>query len=258
MFEYALKKFQRFINDNFDIEDRKIKHKVIHTYNVVKMAKYISDNLNLKEEDKELAQLIALLHDIGRFPQAVEFKSFREDRENVDHAILGVQILFKNNMIRDFVLENKYDEIIKKAIANHSKYILEKDGMSERELLHSKIIRDADKLDSFRVKEKEDIYIMANITKEELEKSLISDDIYNDFLSEKTILSSKRKTGVDIWVSYIAFIFDLNFSCSLKYIKEHNYIDTLVDRFSYKEINTKNRMEIIRKFSIQYLNKKIK
>jgi len=31
------------------------KHKVIHTYNVVKMIDYISDDLGLSEEDKNFA-----------------------------------------------------------------------------------------------------------------------------------------------------------------------------------------------------------
>lgn len=217
MFEQAKKRFDLFINNNFDLNNEKIKHKVIHTYHVIKMAEYISDNLGLSEVDKNLAKLIALLHGIGRFDQAKEFGSFREDMKNIDHASLGIKILFENDMIREFIEDNQYDSIIKTAIANHSKYSLDEKNLSEKEVLHSRLIRDADKLDSFRVKSIDDIYMMANITEEELENSLISDNIYKDFMSEKTILSKDRKTGIDIWISYIAFIFDFNFSCSLKY-----------------------------------------
>lgn len=258
MFEHAKEIFDAFINNNFDLNNEKIKHKVIHTYHVIKMAEYISDNLGLSEEDKNLAKLIALLHDIGRFDQAKEFGSFREDMKNIDHASLGIKILFENNTIREFIEDNQYDSIIKTAIANHSKYCLDGKNLSEKELLHSRLIRDADKLDSFRVKAIDDIYTMANITEKELENSLISDNIYKDFMSEKTILSKDRKTGIDIWISYIAFIFDFNFSCSLKYIKEHDYINKLIDRFHYQVIDTKNKMEEIRNFSLHYINMKIK
>ena len=47
---------------------------------------------------------------------------------------------------------------------------------------------------------------MANITEYEIENSLISDNIFDDFMNEKTILSKDRKTPIDIWISYIAFI----------------------------------------------------
>lgn len=258
MFEKARERFDVFVNSNFNLDNEKIKNKVIHTYNVIKMVEYISDSLGLSEEDKNLAKLIALLHDIGRFDQAKEFGSFREDRKNVDHASLGIKILFEDNMIREFIEDDQYDNVIKIAIANHSKYCLDEENLSEKELLHSKLIRDADKLDSFRVKSVDDIYTMANITKEELENSLISDNIYKDFMSEKTILSKDRKTGIDIWISYIAFIFDFNFSCSLKYIKEHDYINKLINRFHYQVLDTKNKMEEIRNFSLYYIDIKTK
>ena len=235
MFEQARERFDEFINSNFDLNNEKIKHKVIHTYHVIKMAEYISDNLGLGEEDKNLAKLIALLHDIGRFDQAKEFGSFREDIKNIDHASLGIKILFEDGMVREFIEDNQYDSTIRNAIANHSKYYLDEENLSEKELLHSRLIRDADKLDSFRVKSIDDIYMMANITEEELENSLISDNIYKDFMSEKTILSKDRKTGIDIWISYIAFIFDFNFTCSLNYIKENDYINKLINRLHYQD-----------------------
>ncbi len=258
MFEHATKRFNQFIKDNFDINDEKIKHKVIHTYNVVKMAEYISNDLNLSEEDRNLARLIALLHDIGRFDQAKEYGTFREDVKNIDHASLGVKILFEGNMIREFIEEDTYDTIIKKAIANHSKYKLETEGMTEKEIFHSKLIRDADKMDSFRAKTTDAIYTMANITVEEVENSLITDKIYNDFMSKKTILSKDRQTGIDIWISYIAFLFDINYNSGLKYIKEQNYINRLVDRFEYKNLDTKKKMEEIRNFALHYIEDRIK
>lgn len=258
MFEHAARKFSQYIKENFDMNDEKIKHKVIHTYNVVKMAEYISKDLGLNEEDRTLARVIALLHDIGRFDQAKEFGTFREDQKNMDHASFGVKILFEDNMIREFVEEDIYDSIIKTAIANHSKYELVASGMTEKELFHSELIRDADKMDSFRAKIVDDIYTMANITEEEIENSLITDKIYRNFMSKKTILSKDRRTGIDMWISYIAFIFDINFKSGLKYIREKDYINQLVDRFNYKNPDTKNKMEEIRNFALSYINEQIK
>lgn len=217
-FEQAKTRFQKFIDDNFDITDKKVSHKVIHTYAVVDMAEYIARDLNLDEENIVLAKIIALLHDIGRFEQAKEFDNFK-DYETLDHATLGVKILFEGNLIREFISDDKYNEIIKIDISNHNKYQLDITNMNELEILHSRLIRDADKTDSFRVKSIDDVYTMANITEEDIENSLISDNIYNDFMSKRTIVSKERKTAVDIWVSSIAFIFDYNFNSGLKYIK---------------------------------------
>lgn len=257
MFENAKSRFKKFISDNYDLSDDRIAGKLDHTYNVVKMAQYIADDLKLNSEDRELAKLIALLHDIGRFDQAKEFGSFREDIKSIDHAALGVKILFENGFIHEFIDDRRFDNVIKLAIANHSRYKLDEKGLTDKELLHCKLIRDADKADSFRVKSFSDIYSMANVTQTEMENSIISDNIFEDFISAKAILSTDRKTAADIWVSYIAFIFDFNFNSGLKYIREKDYINILVDRFNFKIADTKEKFEIIRNFAFDYIDKRI-
>lgn len=258
MFEYAKDKFIDFINTNYDISDNKIKHKLNHTFHVVDNSKYLCDKLNLDDETKKIAMIIALLHDIGRFYQAKELQNFREDINNYDHATIGIKILFENNLIREFIKNKKYDEIIKSAIANHNKYIVDFENMNNMQALHSKLIRDADKLDSFRAKYEEDIYTMANITKEEIENSLISDNILNSFMNEKTILSKDRKTPIDIWISYIAFIYGLYFRESLNYIYELDYVNKLVDKFNYKIEDTKKKMEQIKEKGNKFISKRRK
>ena len=255
MYNSANNYFNKFINDNFDINDDKVSHKVKHTYHVVNNAKYICEKLNLDSLNTDIAMVIALLHDIGRFTQAKEMKTLREDIANYDHATLGVKLLFEQNEIRKFVSSNEYDDIIKKAIGNHSKYFLDESGLNDIELLHCKIIRDADKIDSYRAKTVDDIYTMANIYPEDIENSKITEKIYNDFMNEKTILSKDRKTGIDIWISYIAFLFGLEFKCSYELIKEKDYVNKLFDRFNYKLENKK--MNILREKALRYLNSKI-
>lgn len=255
MFEYAKERFIEFIKNSYDINDKKVNHKLNHTFHVIENSKYLCDKLNLDDETKEIAMIIALLHDIARFNQAKELKSFREDINNYDHATLGVKLLFEKNLIRNFIQLDKYDEVIKIAIANHSKYEVDFDNMNDEQILYSKIIRDADKLDSFRAKYEEDVYTMANITKDEIENSMVSDNIYNDFMNEKTILSKDRKTPIDIWISYIAFIFGLYYKESLEYVNRLNYVNKLVDRFDYKIEETKNNMERIRDKGNNYISK---
>ena len=141
--EYARKSFQEYLSA-YDAKDEKIKLKRVHTFCVVKAAEYITTREKISEEDKELALLIALLHDIGRFEQLKKYNSY--DDNIMDHAKFGVQVLFEEGKIRDFIETDKYDEIIREAIYWHSAYQLP-EMKDERILLHCKLIRDADKLD---------------------------------------------------------------------------------------------------------------
>ena len=72
-------------------------------------------------------------------------------------------------------------------------------------------------------------------------------------MNYKSIKLADRQTQIDFWVCVIAFIFDLNFEISKKYLKENNYIDILVDRIEYKNKETKEKMEQIRKCAKEFL-----
>ena len=254
-FKHAMKAFKKYL-EQFDSQYGKIDLKIRHTYGVVKASEYIANKLNLNNEDIELAKLIALLHDIGRFEQIKQSDSFI-DNKDMDHAILENDILFKNNLIRDFIEDTQYDNIISKAILNHNRLYIE-EGLTERELLHAKIIRDADKTDNFRVKAEEDFEnIMDNSSKDILENDTISENIFNDFMNSKIIVREDRKTYMDFWVSYIAFIFDYNYKFGLEYIKEMDYINIIVDRLAYKNINTKQKIELIRKHALEYIDRTV-
>lgn len=250
-FELAEKSFREYLK-KYDTNDGSIALKIKHTYEVVKKSEYIANGLRLDKENIELAKIIALLHDIGRFEQIKEFGEFNDKK--IEHAEFGVKVLFDNGLIRNFINEDKYDSIIYKAIYNHNKYKIKK-NLNEKELLHCRIIRDADKLDNFRVKEKDKIEDMFPkiYNKNTINYETVSEKVYEDFMQHKCIKLEDRKTIIDYWVCVIAFIFDLNFNISLQYVKENNYIDVLVDRIEYKNKNTKQKMEDIRKCANKYI-----
>ena len=251
-YEIAEIAFKEYL-ENYDLEDGSIKLKVIHTYKVVEKSEYIAKNIGLDEENIALAKVIGLLHDIGRFEQVKQTKDFL-DNEKFNHADYGVKVLFEDNLIKKFGIDERYYKIIKKAIYNHNKYKIE-EGLSEIELLHSKIIRDADKLDNFRVKEKENFenIFPSKYNPETINYEVVSSKVYEDFMKHKCIKLGDRETQIDYWVCVIAFIFDLYFDVSLQYIKEKDYIDILVDRIQYKNDITKKQMEDIRKCAKDYL-----
>lgn len=225
--------FKEYLS-NFDNQDNPgFNLKVVHTYHVVDNAVMISKKQGLSEEDINLAALIGILHDIGRFDELKNLKKF--DSVGNDHAMFASKILFEEGLITNFIDTDKYNNIIKKAIENHNKKQIE-DGLSNKELLHAKIIRDADKLDNYRVKQEEKIEnIFPGIvnSKEKLENSLISNNVYNSVMKEECVDIKDRKYPLDYWICVLAFTFDLNFKETLLIVKENNYIDILIDRFNY-------------------------
>ncbi|MBR6689283.1 MAG: HD domain-containing protein [Clostridia bacterium] len=232
--------------------------KIVHTYHVVDNARLIAEKLKLSDEDIKLAELIALLHDTGRFEEITYLKQF--DNATFNHAEHGVKMLFEQGLIREFIKDDSYDEIIKVAIANHNRLAIE-DGLDERALLHAKIIRDADKLDNFRVKKEEKIEAIFPgrvKDKEHIETSTVSDKVYETVLNKECVNIYDRQTALDCWVCVLAFVYDLNFKETFEIIKENNYIDVLIDRFAYVKAKTKERMETIRGVIKEYIEEGLK
>ena len=116
--EKAKKAFKEYVK-NYDSNNPKIKAKISHIQRVAINSKEIANTLKLNEENTKLAELIGLLHDIGRFEQVKRYNTFI-DKTSINHGELGVQILFEDKIIRDFLEDNKYDKIIKTAILNHN------------------------------------------------------------------------------------------------------------------------------------------
>lgn len=232
--------------------------KIVHTYHVVDNARLIAEKLKLSEEDIKLAELIALLHDTGRFEEITYLKQF--DNATFNHAEHGVKMLFEQGLIREFIKDDSYDEIIKVAIANHNRLAIE-GGLDERSLLHAKIIRDADKLDNFRVKKEEKIEAIFPgrvKDKEHIETSTVSDKVYETVLNKECVNIYDRQTALDCWVCVLAFVYDLNFKETFEIIKGNNYIDVLIDRFTYVKAKTKERMETIRGVIKEYIEERLK
>ncbi len=251
----AMEKFKKYV-ENYNIEDGMIKLKIKHTYKVIEESEAIAKSIGLDEENVNLAKLIGLLHDIGRFEQIKQFRDYR-DEKNIDHAELGVKLLFQEGLIRKFIREDQYDNIILKAIQNHNKFKIE-DGLKEEELVHSKIIRDADKTDIFRVKIEEPLEAITNYTKEELENSDITDEVYQNVIQHTLIVNTLRKEPLDYWISPVGFVFDYHFITGLQHVQERNYINAMLDRINYKNEKTKQKIDNIKTITNEYMNQKIK
>ena len=117
--EKAKKFYKKYIS-NYNPEDPKIALKIAHIYRTAEKAKEIAVNLGLSEEDIKLAELIGMLHDIGRFEQIKQYHTFA-DSKSINHGEYGVKVLFEDGVIKEFIEDRQYDDIIYKAIINHNK-----------------------------------------------------------------------------------------------------------------------------------------
>ena len=247
----AVSKFKIYTKQ-FDTKDKNIDRKIYHSIRVMKVSKDIATRLNLTQEKIEIASIIGLLHDIGRFDQYKIHQTYR-DLESFDQGDYGVEIL-KNN-IRNYVKTDKYDDLIFKAIKNHNKFAIE-EGLNSEELLFAKIIRDADKTDI--------LYESANIffkgDEEDVNSSTVADEVFDEVMNKKLV---KRKKGrridyIDNVISVMAMVFDINFKETFQIINEKNYVIDTLKRYHLKDDVSEKRLRIIEKFVSDYIFKKCK
>ncbi len=255
---------------NYDPSDEKIKLKIDHTYRVAGLCQSIAKSLNLSEADVDIAWLLGMLHDIGRFEQIRRFGTF-SDADSVDHAEFGADLLFKEGLIRKFAEgyyekcelvgagneeagqaysrqkdcqkdckegkvnseqvkcnEGKLAGLLELAIRQHNKYRV-KEGLTERQLMFCNILRDADKVDIFKVNAEVPMEIIYDVTTEELKNGIITKEVLESFYRKETVLKSLRKSAVDHIVGHISLLFELVYPESYRQAKEQGYVYKLLD-----------------------------
>ena len=241
-------------------KDIKTERKVGHMYRVANISKKIATKLNLTKEQIQLAELIGLLHDIGRFEQYKKFEQTVDSKtlDNLqlfDHGKAGVEVLKENNYIRKYIEEDKYDDIIYTAIYEHNKYELTK-GLEKEKELFCKIVKDADKIDLL-----EEAVLVYWQTPEEInkiEEGSLSPKMLQDFYEHKLADNRNRISQTDQILRFTSFIFDIHFPYSYEIIKEKDSVNRMIDRFDYQLPNTKEEMMKIKKIANQYIDEKTK
>ena len=238
--------------ENYDLKIKAIERKQKHSLRVMELSTKIATELKLSQDEINLATLIGLLHDIARFEQYTQYKTYR-DVDSFDHGDYGVKILNKD--IRNYIDTDEYDKIIKCAVKNHNKYKIEND-LNEKEELFCKIVRDADKLDILY--EILEIFWKEDKDKPNVEYSKIPDEVMEQILNREPV---RRKKGDDDLVKLlctVAFVFDINFDTSLTIIEQENYINRILNSFEFKDENTKKQIELIKEKINNYIDERLK
>lgn len=226
--------FKNYIS-SYNPENIMIKQKIYHSYRVAGFSRLIADSVGLSESDTNIAWLIGILHDIGRFEQVRRFGTFR-DSDSVDHAELGADILFKDGIIRNFYIavsgtdEEKSDlaRKIETAIRFHNKLSIP-DSLEDKEMTFCKIIRDADKTDIFRV--------LTEIPEEEREFGFKSDtegqganeNVMRCVYEHRCVPREYPVSMFDVHMAHCCMAFELNYKKTVELVRSQGYLDILLN-----------------------------
>ena len=120
-----------------------------HTAFVVRNAEEIAEGEGFDEECRAAALAAALLHDTGRYEQLRRYDTFR-DSDSVDHAVFSHDIVKERGWLDG--AEPAFADAVLKAVLYHNRRDLP-DGMDHLTETAAHTVRDADKLDIFRVLE---------------------------------------------------------------------------------------------------------
>ncbi|RKY21641.1 MAG: phosphohydrolase, partial [Planctomycetota bacterium] len=213
----------KFVNANLKLKEE-------HSKRTCQEMRYLTRQLGLTDEQKRLAEAIALLHDIGRFKQFVEYRTY-SDFKSVNHCLLGLDVLRSEKILEG--LDDSERQIIEKAIEYHGLKELPGD-LDGQCLLFSKLIRDADKLDIFyvvieyyrRYRENPKEFML------ELEFSdepTYSPELVDELMHERRVDYSKLQTLNDMRLLQLGWVYDVNFTATLRRIKQRRFLEEIID-----------------------------
>ncbi len=223
-FNNYVQKFNRKEDADFQ---QNIDLKREHTERVVREIIRLGNELKLDEYALNLAGVIALFHDIGRFEQYKRYQTFSDARSE-DHALLGIRVLEENDVLG--ALENNTQKLILCAIEYHNRPFLP-DWESKTCLFYSRLIRDADKLDIWKVVL--DYYNRSNGGKNtSIELELpdtpeISKEVFDSLMHRQIVYTKHVRNLNDFKLLQAGWIYDINFEPAFRTVRKRGYLESL-------------------------------
>ena len=199
--------------------------KLHHSMRVCGIAKRISDHQAFNDNEKYIAYLCSLFHDIGRFDQFLKYKTFL-DSKSVNHAECGYEILSHSDVLEGVDFETRRIVINSTRLHNLQNVPDETDTEVRRFV---NITRDADKIDIL------ELFCNYHLSRAEsrneaLELDLPDTNAFNPEIvdliyQKKTISNSLRKNYNDMKLIHLAWVLDLNYRESFRTIKRRRTIE---------------------------------
>jgi len=206
----------RFASDD-PLVAANLQSKIEHTMRVVVNARAIAEALDMSDEQRVLAEVLGLFHDLGRFPQLENHATFR-DGASFDHAAMSVRVLDEEDRWRHFT--EREHAILATAIRNHNKLAIPEECTGD-ELFYSRLIRDADKLDAMKKAAEGHFFTLLNLD----EDGGVSPSIREAILNRRCAHYTDIQSHPDIILSIVAQIYDVNFPCAFAKIRVERYLE---------------------------------
>ncbi len=209
--------------------------KIRHTHEVWKNIAVIAAGESLGEEGNLLAEAIALMHDVGRFPQYARYRTF-DDRRCVNHGELGAEVVAEQGLIAEFTPRER--KIITDCIRFHNAFAIPK-SVTPETAFFLKLVRDADKLDIWRVFI--DYYEGRGPEGASAAglglplKPGYSEEALSSVLEGKVLHISRVTRLNDYKLVQLAWVYDLNFRTSYRLLLERGYIDKIISHLPQTE-----------------------
>ncbi len=224
-----------------------------HTRRTREEILYLAGRLALDENQTRIAETVALLHDVGRFPQFAMYRTFNDVR-SVNHGHLGVEVLHQEAVLKALAPEERF--WIETAVAYHGRMSMPT-GLDGPALLFLKLIRDADKLDIFRIvadvyrRHKEDPAGLSF----EIELSddpRIAPEVLDAVLSGRLIEHASLRTLNEVRLCQIGWVYDMNFAAGLERLKAGGWLEEL---FSYLPLD--DEIQRVRRMIFEYVESRL-
>ena len=237
MQQEQLDRFERWFEDytsRFFGDDKyvnaNLRLKQEHTQRTRQEIRLLAEALMLDARQTHLAGVIALFHDIGRFPQFVKYRTYN-DPKSVDHCRLGVEVLRQEGILKTLRREER--QCVETAIELHGRKALPSD-LKGQTLLLSKLIRDADKIDIFRVvidsykgyRKNPDGFLLEIELPDE---PRYSPDVLAALLNQELIDYTKLRTLNDMKLCQLSWVYDMNFSVSLARLRHLGFVEQVLN-----------------------------
>ena len=236
MHQWMLDYGKKFHGEDESVQEAvRIKEK--HTAYVTANARELAKHLQLSASDADLAEAIGLFHDVGRFRQFTLYHTF-VDAESMDHADIAMEVLDGLPFMQEMPSEDL--RVLRFAIRNHNKREIAGDG-DERQMLFARIIRDADKLDIYRVlapmispsgeADKGPQFSLHTLDS----GAGFSQDFLDRFVRGEQCDYCLIQTQDDRKLVRLMWVYDVNYAWTLQRIVERGYVDLLIQNLPQGE-----------------------
>jgi hypothetical protein len=223
-----------------------------HTERTCREIVSLGRELGLSEQDLMLAETSALFHDIGRFSQWSRYGTF-VDSESENHAALGLKVLSRHKVLERLTAAER--EGVQESIRHHNQREVP-GGIPPRLLFFVRLLRDADKLDVWRVvihhAENDDVpqggFLTGGVPAGVSWSPAIMADLRRQIPPEQSSVRNQN----DLFLLRLGWIFDLNFAQSCRRVLERHYIERLC-----RQLPASRDIQDLQQRLLSYLKKRL-